>query len=113
MNARYASVTFAASTQAWFEVDLEKAALAGVAPEQITWALARLLPGSGREPIIAHAHPPGKRSPVPIKLAISSAQRITPAFLERAYATNNDDRHIPLSEFTRVVETLKAKPVNH
>jgi len=96
-----------------FEVDQEKAALAGVAPDQVTRALARLLPGSGREPIIAHAHPPGERAPVPIKLTIPRALRITPTLLERAFVDNNEGRRIPLSELTRVVETRKAKPVNH
>jgi multidrug efflux pump subunit AcrB len=100
-------------TETRFEVHREKAALARVAPDQVTRALARLLPGIGREPIIAHAHPPGERAPVPIKLTIPTEQRIDPASLDRAFVTNTVGRRIPLSELTRVVEMRKAKPINH
>ncbi|MEN8130062.1 MAG: efflux RND transporter permease subunit [Pseudomonadota bacterium] len=100
-------------TETRFEVDREKAALAGVDPSEVTQALARLLPGTGREPVIAHAHPSGERTPVPIRLHIPTDQRIAPAFLERAFVTNDAGLHIPLSELTRVSNALKAKPINH
>ena len=104
-------------TEIRVDVHREKAALAGVDggvdAGEVGRALACLLPGTGNEPVIAHAHPPGARAPVPIRLHIPSGQRITPARLERAFVTNPDGRHIPLSELTVVSQALQAKLINH
>lgn len=90
-------------------VDPEKAALAGLDPARAAQALARLLDGE----VLAHAHPPDERAPVPVRLHVPRRERVDPTLLERAFAHNGAGSTVPLSEVTRVVVGTQPKPISH
>lgn len=90
-------------------VDQEKAAIAGVNPVQVTQALVRLMQGD----VLAFAHPPGERTPVPIRLYIPRHDRIDPQLLDRAFVTNSEGQNISLSEVTYIKKGSQYKPIQH
>ena len=108
MGEVWASVPFDVA-EYQIHVNREKAALSGVDPAQVAQAVARLLHGE----TLAQAHPAGARTPVPVRLHVSRAQRIDPMLLERAFVHNAAGQTIPLSEVTDVVVGVQPKPINH
>ncbi|MEN8174175.1 MAG: efflux RND transporter permease subunit [Pseudomonadota bacterium] len=90
-------------------VNRERAALSGVDPTQVTEAVAQLLSGE----TLAQAHPPGERTPVPVRLHIPRENRVDPTLLERAFVHNGKGQIIPLSEVTDLVMGVQPKPINH
>ncbi len=92
-----------------FQIRRDKVALAGLDPSRVSQALIRLLQGE----VLGHAHPPGERTMVPVRLLVPREQRIEPQLLERAFVTNPEGKKIPLSELVSVVEATRLKPINH
>lgn len=90
-------------------VDRERAALVGVDPAAVARAATRLLAGE----VLAKAHLPGERLPVPIRLQIPRSERIEPTLLARAFVHNAAGQPVPLSELTHVTRDLEAKPIHH
>ncbi|MDO4938120.1 MAG: efflux RND transporter permease subunit, partial [Sutterellaceae bacterium] len=86
--------------QARFEVDQEKAALAGVLPAQVTLALRRLTAGE----TVGYVHVPGERQAQPIVLRADYADKIDPENLAGLTVKNIQGKDVALSELVRVVE---------
>jgi len=92
-----------------FQFQRDKLALAGIDPATVSKVLDQLIQGE----VLGHAHPEGERSPVPVRLHIPRQYRINPDMLERAFVTNPDGKHIPLSELVRVEIATQSKPIFH
>jgi multidrug efflux pump subunit AcrB len=90
-------------------VDREKAALSGINTAQVMSALAQMIPGE----TLGYAHIQGERLSVPIRFKVSRQQRIEPERLERIRVSNDQGKHVPLSELTRVEMVKHPRPILH
>jgi len=96
-------------TEYRFKFKRDKLALAGLDPATVSRVLNQLLQGE----VLGHAHPKGERAPVPVRLHVPRQHRIDPDMLERAFVTNSNGKHIPLSELVQVEKATQSKPINH
>ncbi len=94
-----------AQPQVRFVVDREKAALAGVDPQQAAMTLR--LAVDGLSPAVAH--PGADREPVPVVLRLSRADRSSVATLADLRLLSGSGRTVPLSEIARM-ETTVTQP---
>jgi multidrug efflux pump subunit AcrB len=88
----------AAQPKLRYVVDREKAALAGIDPQQIAITLRMAV--NGVEP--AMAHPGGEREPVPIRVTLPRPRRARPEALTDLRLVGTDGAIVPLSEVVRV-----------
>jgi len=84
-----------------FVIDREKAALAGVDPEQIAMTLR--LAVEGLSPVVAH--PGSEREPVPVTVTLPLAERTRPEALADLRLISRSGSVVPLSEVVRVERT--------
>ena len=84
-----------------FVIDREKAALAGVDPEQI--AVTLRLAVEGLSPVVAH--PGSEREPVPVVLTLPRAERTRPEALADLRLISRTGSVVPLSEVVRIEQT--------
>jgi len=87
-----------------FEVDREKAALSGIAVEDVSRALRIALAGQD----VGLLHLAGEREPVPIRLRLPPGQRSSVEDLAALHVTGPGG-NVPLSQLTRVVEKESDK----
>jgi multidrug efflux pump subunit AcrB len=87
-----------------FVVDREKAALAGVDPEQVSVTLR--LAVDGIAPVIAH--PGDEREPVPVNVRLPRAERATLDSLAGLRLVSSSGATVPLSELVRREDTSEA-----
>ncbi len=92
-----------------FEVDKEKAALAGVDASAANRALGVALRGMA----VGLAHDEGAREDVPIMLRMSRAERSGLAELQQIRVTSGSGRSVPLLELVRPVEVAAEKSIYH
>lgn len=90
-----------------FVIDREKAALSGVTAADITTALRRLVDGE----TLGRAHVDGELNPVPLRLAIPRQHQLDPELLSRAWVSNAQGRHVPLSALVRVEQGHADRPI--
>jgi len=96
-------------TEYRFRFHRDKLALAGLNPTTVSHVLDQLMQGE----VLGYAHPEDERSQVPIRLHVPRQYRIDPDMLERAFVTNSNGKHIPLSELVYVEKAIQSKPINH
>ena len=84
-----------------FVIDREKAALAGVDPEQI--AVTLRLAVEGLSPVVAH--PGSEREAVPVMVTLPRAERTRPEALADLRLISRSGSIVPLSEVVRVEQT--------
>ena len=90
-------------------VDKEKAALSGITTAQIANALKRLIEGEN----LGRLHIQGEKKPVPIRLHVPRRSQIDPGLLSRVFITNPMGKAVPISELTRVIPSIKDRPILH
>jgi multidrug efflux pump subunit AcrB len=88
-----------------FVVDREKAALAGIDPQQVAVTLRMAV--SGVEPVIAR--PGGEREPVPVRVTLPRAERTRRDALDDLRLISMHGTVVPLGEVVRVEQTA-ARP---
>lgn len=90
-----------------FVVDREKAALSGVTAADVATALRRLVDGE----VLGRVHVDGELNPVPVRLSIPRRYQIDPSLLSRAWVSNAQGVHVPLSALVRVERDLTDRPI--
>jgi multidrug efflux pump subunit AcrB len=90
-------------------VDTVKAALEGIASEEIVRTIEMALSGSAA----GLAHIPGEKNPVEIKLRLSRPNRSGVEELGQIHLRNSSGRMIPISELVEVREETVEKAIYH
>lgn len=90
-------------------VDQKKAALAGIPPSEVAETLRTYLHGSN----IGTVHMPRERHPVPIRLEVPIANRVSPQDLGKVFFTNRFGRQVPLSAIADVHVGRAPRPIFH
>ncbi|MEE8386115.1 MAG: efflux RND transporter permease subunit, partial [Dehalococcoidia bacterium] len=89
-------------------VDAEKAALSGVAKEQVVGAMRLALAGQ----VVGHISVPESRDPVPLRVSVAEEDRSGPARLGRLHLGSRMGEMVPVSELVRTVETTRPQVVD-
>jgi multidrug efflux pump subunit AcrB len=90
------------------EVDAEKAALSGVAKEQVVGALRLALAGQ----VVSHLSVPESRNPVPVRVRVPEADRSGEDRLGRIHLGSMMGTMVPAGELVRTVETTRPQVVD-
>ncbi|HSW31614.1 MAG TPA: efflux RND transporter permease subunit [Longimicrobiales bacterium] len=90
------------------EVDAEKAALSGVAKEQVVGALRLALAGQ----VVTHLSVPESRSPVPVRVRVPEADRSGEDRLGRIHLGSMMGTMVPAGELVRTVEATRPQVVD-
>jgi len=90
-------------------VNREKAALAGIAPAQVTETLYAYLAGYD----IGTVQLEYEKEPVPIRFQIPQADRVTPSDLSKVFFTNPQGKQVALSQIAEIETVIAAKPILH
>ena len=93
--------------EARFEVDQEKASLAGVFPAEAALALRRYTAGE----TVGYGHAPGERTAQPVILRADYGNKVDPAELGGLTVKNKLGLDVPLSELVRVTHTTAPRPI--
>ncbi|MHB1951192.1 MAG: efflux RND transporter permease subunit [Acidiferrobacteraceae bacterium] len=99
----------APTLQYTIHIDQRKAALAGIPPSEAAATLRTYLHGSS----VGTVHIARERVPVPIRLEVPIADRVTPEDLRRVFFTNRSGHEIPLSEIAEVRVHRAPQPIFH
>lgn len=92
-----------------FKIDQRRVLLAGLDVQQVASALSFFVQGD----IVNHLYEQEARNPIPIRLVVPHAQRITPELLAQTFVKNNQGHSIPLSTLIDIVPAEKATPIFH
>lgn len=93
--------------EARFEVDQEKASLAGVFPAEAALALRRYTAGE----TVGYGHAPGERTAQPVILRADYGNKVDPVELGGLTVKNKLGLDVPLSELVRVTHTTAPRPI--
>ncbi|GMV05035.1 MAG: multidrug transporter AcrB [Gemmatimonadota bacterium] len=90
------------------EVDAEKAALSGVAKEQVVGALRLALAGQ----VVGHLSVPESRDPVPVRVRVGEADRSGIDRLGSLHVGSRAGAMVPAGELVRETETIRPQVVD-
>jgi multidrug efflux pump subunit AcrB len=90
------------------EVDAQKAALSGVAKEQVVGALRLALAGQ----VVSHLSVPESRDPVPLRVRVGEADRAGADRLKRLNLGSMTGAMVPAGELVRTTETVRPQVVD-
>lgn len=90
------------------QVDAEKAALSGVAKEQVVGALRIALAGQ----VVTHMSVPESRNPVPLRVTMAEADRSGPNRLGRLHVGSRMGEMVPVGELVTTVEATRPQVVD-
>jgi len=99
----------AAAPRWLFEVDRHKAALLGVAQDQVAAALAAALGGAD----VTYLHDEHAKYPIPIRLELPVADKADLDQLLMLRVAGRDGRLVPLAEIVRPIESRWEKTIYH
>jgi multidrug efflux pump subunit AcrB len=89
-------------------VDAEKAALSGVAKEQVVGAMRVALSGQ----VVGHMSVPEARDPVALRVSISEENRSGPERLGRLHVRSRTGDMVPVGEMVRTAESTRPQVVD-
>ena len=89
-------------------VDAEKAALSGVAKEQVVGALRLALAGQ----VVSHVSVPESRDPIPVRVQVGEADRAGVDRLGRVRLGSRSGTMVPASELVRATEETRPQVVD-
>ncbi len=92
-----------------FLLDKEKAALHGVAAEDVTASLALAMGGA----VPATVHLPGERQPLGVRIVLPRAKRSSLAALSRLPVKTDAGKTVPLAELGALEFTAEEQPIHH
>jgi len=90
------------------QVDAEKAALSGVATEQVVGALRMALAG----PVVSHVSVPESRAPVPLRVVLAEEDRSGTVNLSRLHVRSMTGAMVPAGELVAQVEVTRDQVID-